>query len=805
MENTLKPSQLKRSFDIDTLGIKDTENLDHLTGIIGQERAVKALQFGLHIKGIGYNTYVAGSPGIGKMTSVKSYIEKLAREKEVPNDWCYVNNFADSYNPNAIHLPAGKGNELKQDMEHFIDHIRGQLPKSFESDEYSARKEEILKELSKKKENISTEIHNLATRQGFSIQPSPFGILIVPVKDGKTLKENEFQQLPESEQEDYQKRKESLQEDIKKAMKEMRKLENHSQKKIRELDQNVALNVVGGTIEDLIEKYKAFPKIVSYLKNVQKDILDNLDAFKMNSDQKNQNVKNPQLKQQQEMMEELAFRKYRVNVVVDNSQQKGAPVIVEYNPTYNNLIGRIEKEMQMGVLTTDFTIIRAGSILRANGGFLVLPVEDVLRNLYSYDGIKRTLRSGKIYIEEMSERLGFMTVKTLRPEAIEVDLKVVLVGSPLIYYLLQAYDEDFKELFKVKADFDTSMDINEINIRDFMSFISTYCHREELKHLDSAAIVRFLEHAVRVAGDQNKLSIKFGLLSDVIREADFYAQQDDATLIKEEHIQKALDEKIYRANLIQTKIQEMIERDTLLIDTKDQKVGQVNGLTVIDLGDYHFGKPTRITATVSPGQEGIMDIEREVKLGGPIHSKGVLILSGYLTKKYQNNRPLSLSAKLVFEQSYQGVEGDSASSAELYALLSALSNIPLRQEIAVTGSVNQNGEIQAIGGVNEKIEGFFDICNAKGLTGNQGVIIPNSNRKNLMLQERVITAVEQEKFHIWGINTIDEGINILTQVPAGEREADGTYPQDSVNERVSVCLQNFESVMQKLANIRKTE
>jgi len=784
MENTLKPSQLKRSFDIDTLGIKDTENLDHLTGIIGQERAVKALQFGLHIKGIGYNTYVAGSPGIGKMTSVKSYIEKLAREKEVPNDWCYVNNFADSYNPNAIHLPAGKGNELKQDMEHFIDHIRGQLPKSFESDEYSARKEEILKELSKKKENISTEIHNLATRQGFSIQPSPFGILIVPVKDGKTLKENEFQQLPESEQEDYQKRKESLQEDIKKAMKEMRKLENHSQKKIRELDQNVALNVVGGTIEDLIEKYKAFPKIVSYLKNVQKDILDNLDAFKMNSDQKNQNVKNPQLKQQQEMMEELAFRKYRVNVVVDNSQQKGAPVIVEYNPTYNNLIGRIEKEMQMGVLTTDFTIIRAGSILRANGGFLVLPVEDVLRNLYSYDGIKRTLRSGKIYIEEMSERLGFMTVKTLRPEAIEVDLKVVLVGSPLIYYLLQAYDEDFKELFKVKADFDTSMDINEINIRDFMSFISTYCHREELKHLDSAAIVRFLEHAVRVAGDQNKLSIKFGLLSDVIREADFYAQQDDATLIKEEHIQKALDEKIYRANLIQTKIQEMIERDTLLIDTKDQKVGQVNGLTVIDLGDYHFGKPTRITATVSPGQEGIMDIEREVKLGGPIHSKGVLILSGYLTKKYQNNRPLSLSAKLVFEQSYQGVEGDSASSAELYALLSALSNIPLRQEIAVTGSVNQNGEIQAIGGVNEKIEGFFDICNAKGLTGNQGVIIPNSNRKNLMLQERVITAVEQEKFHIWGINTIDEGINILTQVPAGEREADGTYPQDSVNERV---------------------
>ena len=798
MNNALDPSQLKKHFDVDGLGVHDTEKLDHLTGIIGQDRAVKALQFGLDIKGIGYNIYVAGSHGIGKMTSVKSYIEKLAGAKETPNDWCYVNNFTDSYTPKAIQLPPGKGCELKQDMENFIEHMQRQLPKSFESDEYNARKEDILKDLNKRREEISEKTHDLATEKGFSIQPSPMGLLIMPVKDGKVLKDNEFQELPESEQKEYQERRESLQDDLKGAMKEMRKLENESQQKVRELDQNVALNVVGGTIEDLIDKYKEHRKVVQYLQKVQDDILENLDVFKSDSRQQEDKMPNPQAKQQLEVMRELAFRKYSVNVVVDNSQQEGAPVVVEYNPTYINLIGRIEKEMQMGALTTDFTMIRAGSILRANGGYLVLSIEDVLKNAYSYDGIKRTLRSGKNYIEEISERLGFMTVKTLRPEAIPVDSKVILVGSPLIYFLLQAYDEDFKELFKIKADFDISMDITDENTKDFMSFISTYCDREDLKHLESKAVGRFMEHAVRVAGDQKKLSIKFGMLADVLREVDFYAQQQDSSLIKEEHIQKALDEKIYRSNLIQVRMQEAIERDTILIDVEGEQVGQVNGLSVYDLGDYMFGKPTRITATVSPGRDGIVDIEREVKLGGPIHSKGVLILSGYLTKKFSDNRPLTLAAKLVFEQSYQGVEGDSASSAELYALLSALADLPIRQNIAVTGSVNQNGQVQAIGGVNEKIEGFFDVCQAKGLTGEQGVIIPKSNQKNLMLHDRVIKAVEEDKFHIWAVDTIDEGIAILTGTQAGEQRDDGAYPEDSVNEKVRRCLQNYERVMKEL-------
>ncbi len=794
MEYKLKPDQLKRQFDVDALGVKDTKNLDHLTGIIGQDRAVKALQFGLSIKGIDYNIYVAGSHGIGKMTSVKAYIEKLAGDRDTPNDWCYVNNFDDSYNPCAVQLPAGRGQELRSDMEQFIDQIKRRLPKSFESDEYNMQKEGILKDLNNRREKISKEIQDIASKEGFAIQPSPMGILILPVKDGKIIKESEFKELPPDEQDDFEKRRKVLEEKIKGAMKEMRKLDNKSQQKIKQLDQNIALNVVGGTIDDLKEKYSKFEKIPDYLEKVQKDILENIDIFKMRTDQK-KNQNNPQQRQQMELMEELTFRKYRVNVLVDNSRQQGAPVLMEYNPTYNNLIGRIEKEMQMGALTTDFTMIRAGSVLRANGGFLVLPVDDVLRNPFSYDGIKRTLRSGKIHIEEISERLGFMTVKTLRPEAIKIDTKIVLVGSPLFYFLLQAYDEDFKELFKVKADFDTQMDIDDENIRDFMSFISTYCHRENLNHLDGEAIGRLMEHAVRVAGDRKKLSIKFGLLADVLREADFYARQEESSIIHKEHIQKALDEKIFRSNLVQQQLQEMIERDTLLVTTGGEYTGQVNGLTVIDLGDYMFGKPTRITATVGPGREGVTDIEREVKLGGPIHSKGVLILGGYLQQKYGSDRPLSLTAKLVFEQSYSGVEGDSASSAELYAVLSALSAMPLKQGIAVTGSVNQMGVVQAIGGVNEKIEGFFDVCRAKGLTGEQGVIIPNSNRKNLVLQDRVVKAVNEKMFNVWGIDTIDEGMAVLTGVKSGEKRDDGSFPAGSVNQKVRQRLENFEGVL----------
>jgi predicted ATP-dependent protease len=605
MHNELKPEQVRKHFDPENLGLEDTEKLDHLIGIIGQDRAVSALEFGLQMKNSGYNIYVAGPPGIGKMTSVEAFIEKMAKEKDTPSDICYVNNFDDSYNPHVIQLPAGLGVELKNDMDNLINHLEKELPGSFESDEYTARKEEITGELNKKREDISREISEEARDKGFSIQPSPIGIMIVPVKDGQPLKDEEYQSLSESEKEEIEASHGELQESIKSRRKEIRNLETEAEKRVKELDQRVALHIVGGFIDDLMEKYEAYDKVRDHLEDVQKDILENIDIFKSQSGRQQSQLPIPQLQQQQEKLQEMSLRKYGVNVVVDNSKAEGAPVIVEYNPTYNNLIGRIEKEMKMGALSTDFSMIRAGSILRANGGFLVLPIEDVLRSIYSYDGLKRTLRSGEIHIEELGERLGFMTVKSIRPEPVPVDVKVIVVGSPIWFYMLQFYDEDFQELFKVKADFDVQMDLDEDNIRDFMSFISTFCDREELRHLDRTAVSKVMEQAARMAGDQEKLSIKFGRLGDLIREADFWAGQEEARRISAEHVKKALDEKIYRSNLLEKRIQEMIERETILIDTEGRSVGQVNGLSVIQLDGYMFGRPSRITATVSPGRDGI--------------------------------------------------------------------------------------------------------------------------------------------------------------------------------------------------------
>jgi lon-related putative ATP-dependent protease len=751
MPHELSPEQLRRTFDPHALGIETTEHIEPLEGIIGQRRAVSALQFGLGIQELGFNIYVAGPPGIGKMTAVKSFLEELARQKETPPDWCYVNNFEDPYQPKALRLPPGWGARFAQDIKNLIEHVRRELPKVFESEEYSARRDEIVKAINQQREAIINRVQEKASQAGFLLQAAPFGILIVPVLGGRPLSDAEFQSLPQAAREDIQRRRDALQEDLKVAMKEIRALEKLAQERLTELDRQVTLYMVGGLIDDLREKYRELPEVLEYLDALQKDILENIELFK--GEQKSEGELPPWAK-------ELPFRKYSVNVLVDNSKQQGAPVVVELNPVYHNLFGRIEKETQFGALYTDFTMIKAGSLHRANGGYLVLPIEDVLRSLLSWDGLKRALRSREIFIEELGERLGFIATKSLRPQPIPLDVKVVLVGHPIFYYLLHAYDEEFPELFKVKADFDTRMDASPENIRDFLKFLCTFCQKERLKHLDNTAVAKLLEHAARLAEDQQKLSTHFGAIADIIREANYWALQEGSSHIRARHVQRALDEKVYRSNLIQERIQEMIARGTLLIDTEGQAVGQVNGLSVINLGDYTFGKPSRITASVGAGREGIIDIEREVELGGPIHSKGVLILSGYLAQKYAQDKPLTLTAKLVFEQSYEGVEGDSASSAELYALLSALSGVPIKQGIAVTGSVNQHGEVQAIGGVNEKIEGFFDVCKIKGLTGEQGVLIPKSNVQNLMLREDIVEAVRAKKFHIWAVSTIDEGIEI---------------------------------------------
>jgi lon-related putative ATP-dependent protease len=608
-------------------------------------------------------------------------------------------------------------------------------------------------------------------------------LLAIPVIRGKPISDQDFLALGPKVKEDIQKRREKLDTEMRNAMRQLRALEGKVHEELKKLNRDVAFYAIGHLVTDLKEKYKNFPEVAKYIEDVQNDLLENLTQF----------VKEPEAPApfQFPWMKELPFRKYEVNVVVDNSELKGGPVIVELSPTYQNLFGRMEKEAQFGVLTTDFTMIHAGSLHKANGGYLVLRAEVLLQNPLAWESLKTALTSGQVTIEEPGERLGFITIKGLKPEPIPLNVKVILIGNPLLYQMLYIYDMDFIELFKVKADFDTTMDRTDENIQRYAAFVCAFCRKEKLTHLDASAVAKIVEYSSRIAEDQGKLSTRFAEIADIIREANFYATQEDSKNVTADHVRKAIEEKVYRSNLIQDKIQDMIKRNFFLIDTEGEAVGQVNGLSVIGLGDFAFGRPSRVTASIGIGREGIIDIEREAKLGGPIHTKGIMILSGYLAEKYAQDKPLSLSARLVFEQSYEEVEGDSASSTELYAMLSALSRLPIKQNIAVTGSVNQKGEIQAIGGVNEKIEGFYEVCKAKGLTSKQGVLIPESNTQNLMLKEEIVDAVKAGKFHIYPVKTIDEGIEVLTETKAGSRRSDGTFDAKTVNHLVDKRLKEI--------------
>lgn len=772
--NKLSPGALRKEIDPETMHCRTTEELSPLEGIIGQERAVRALKFGLDIKEHGFNIYVAGPPGTGKETAVKDFLEELAKKRPVPSDWCYVNNVETPYEPKAIELPPGKGKQFQEDMATLIAEVRRVLPETFQSEEYAAKREETIKKIEEERNELLSNLTKKAQEQGFVLQTSPVGLLTIPVIDGNPLSDEEFMKLSPERKEEIQKKREELTKELRNTMRKLQGLQKKTNEAIKNLNQEVALYAIGHLIEGVKETYEQISDIIMYLEQVQNDIVDNIEQFI-------QKPEKPSLPIPAPWLEELPFRKYEVNLITDNSELEGSPVIIEQNPTYQNLFGRIEKEAQFGVLTTDFTMIRGGSLHKANGGYLVLPVEELLRNMFSWDGLKRDLMNQRITIEEAAERLGYMTTKGLRPQPIPLDIKVVLLGNPLVYHILYSADPHFKELFKVKADFDTVMDRTEENIKKYASFICTLCQKEDLKHLDASAIAKVIAYGSRLVADQEKLSTRFADVADIIREANFYAVQEGTKYVRSNHIEKAIEEKVYRSNLIQEKIKEMIERGVILIDTEGKTPGQVNGLSVISLGDFSFGRPSRLTASVGLGREGIIDIEREAQLGGRIHAKGVMILSGYLNQKYAQDKPLSLNARLVFEQSYEGVEGDSASSTELYAILSALSGLPVNQNIAVTGSVNQKGEVQAIGGVNEKIEGFFEICRTNGLSGNQGVIIPESNVQNLMLKEEVVEAVEAKKFHIYPVKTIDEGIEILSGVKAGERKDDGTFEEDTVN------------------------
>ena len=673
MMNELPAEKLRKVCEANFMGCETTEGLVPLREIIGQERAVRALKFGIGIRERGFNIYVAGYPGTGRTTAVKNFVGEIARSEPAPPDWCYVNNFSNQYEPKAVKLPSGKGKEFQDDVKNLIENIRTALPKAFESDDYTAKREATIRVLENQRKELIDQLNTKAQEAGFVIQSTPVGLLLIPVIKGKPLSEEELITLPQKTKDAIQEKRERLESELRSTMRQFFDMEQKIHEEIKKLNRDVALYAIGHLVDDLMEKYKDAPGVTAYLKDVQNDILDNLTPF----------VKRGEPQQQLPFpipwMKEEPFKKYEVNVIVDNSNVKGAPVVTESNPTHQNLFGRTEKEAQFGALITDFTMIRGGSLHKANYGYLIIPVEELLRNPFSYDGLKRALRNGSILIEELEERYGFISTKSLKPQPIPLNVKVILIGDPYLYQQLFVLDMEFTEHFKVKAEFDTTMARTEENVQQYAAFVCTLCQKENLNHLDGSGLAKLVEHSSRLAEDQQKLSTRFAEVADIIREANFYATQEKSNLVTGDHVKKAIEEKIYRSKLIQEKIQEMIQRGIILIDTDVEKVGQVNGLSVMGLGDFAFGSPSRVTASTGLGREGVVDIEREAKMGGPIHTKGVLILSGYLNEKYAQDKPLSLSARLVFEQNYGGVEGDSASSTELYAILSALSGLPINR------------------------------------------------------------------------------------------------------------------------------
>jgi lon-related putative ATP-dependent protease len=790
MMKELTAKEVRKVCAPESLGFESTKNLEAATTIVGQSRALQALQFGLEIQNSGFNIYAAGLPGTGKMTAITAFLERVAKTKDTPPDWCYVHNFDDSYRPKSLQLKAGMAIQLQRDMRRLIETAQAEIRRAFESEEYVRRRDELSRAFNEKREKLFNQLNQLAHSNGFAIQVSPMGVILVPLMDGKPLSDQEVLALSPEAKEQLAKRQETIQGQIKDAMAQMRNWDREIREQVEKLDREVVQFILEVPIEELEKKYGDAPGIVEHLKAVQESIIENRDLFRSSPESAEGNPFVARAVAD-------AFRRYEVNVLVDNTNLTGAPVVIEMNPTFNNLIGRLEKEAQFGALTSDFTMIRPGSIHKANGGYLVIRMDDILTELMAWEALKRSLRERKIIIEELAERFGFLTVKGIRPEPIPLNLKVILIGDSIYYHLLYQLDREFPELFKVKADFDSRMDRNAENVRQYAATLCSVCGKENLRHLDNTAVARIVEHSSRLAEDQQKLSTRFSEITDIIREASYWADLDGRELVNAEHISKAIEKKVYRSDLIQERIREMIERSILKIDTEGEVVGQVNGLSVIDMGDLSFGRPSRITASTAAGPEGVIDIDREAKLGGPIHTKGVLILGGVIAQRYTGTMPLSLSARLVFEQSYSEVEGDSASSAELYALLSSLSGVPIKQGIAVTGSVNQRGEAQAIGGANQKIEGFYEICKSRGLNGKHGVIIPSSNIQNLMIRKDVVEAIRQGKFTIYSVDNVDEGIEILTGVKAGQRLESGGFEAGSINDRVQKRLNQFARVMRE--------
>lgn len=781
-------NELKKTCSTELFAFTDTSEIEPCDIIFGQERAVKALEFGLKIKTRGYNVYMSGMTGTGKTSYAHNYIRTIAQSAKTPDDWCYIYNFETSNQPMALNLPAGTGKVFQKDMDDFTKIIKEEIAKAFESEDYEKEKAEIEKEYEEKRDELLEILKEDAQKHGFKVKSTNAGIYFVPVVEGKTLSEQEYGELDEEIRDQIEEKSDIIQMETMEIIRKIKNVEKEAVERVTEWENRIALFAVGMHIKDLKEKYKSYQKITTFLDCVQNDILENLDEFiEVEVPEDQQQLLLPWMMKN----DSSPADKYKVNLLVDNSKLQGAPVIVDYNPTYYNLLGKLEYENELGSVTTDFTMIKGGLLHQANGGYLILQAKDILNNALSWEALKRALRTREIYIENIKEQTGLVAVSTLKPEPIPMDIKIILVGSEYVYQLLYEYEEDFKKLFKIKADFDDEMIRSQDNINRLVQFISSFCQKENTRHFDKPGVAKVVEYSSRMVEDQDKITARFNDIVEILCESCAWAEIDGSETVSEKHVAKAVEEKRYRSNKYDQKLLEMLEEGTLMVDTEGQVTGQINGLTILDMGDNIFGKPSRITATTFIGEAGIINIEREIEMSGTSHSKGVLILNGYLGQKYAQDMPLSLSATLCFEQLYNGVDGDSASSTELYALLSSLAEVPIKQGIAVTGSVNQKGEIQPIGGVTHKIEGFFELCSRRGLTGSQGVIIPHQNIRNLVLNDDVIAAVKDGKFHIYPIKTVDEGIEILTGIEAGKKQADGSYSEGSINFRVHEKLKRF--------------
>ena len=792
--------QLYSLCDPAIFSFETTNDLPDFKETIGQERALNAIDFGLSLESNGFNIFVLGEHGTGKMTTVKSFLAQKAMKEPVPGDWCYVYNFREPDIPLAISLDPGMAAVFQKDMDEVIKILRIEIPKVFESKEYERQRNAIVEESQKKQKEVFAALEDEAQAKGFVIRKTVSGLIIVPIrKTGEPLTEEEYEALDDRTRKKIDEMGKLLQEQLNDIVRISRESDKIMKESIAKLEKEAALSGVGHLIDDVKSTYKDYPKISAYLDETREDILDHIDDFKVQEEQA------PQLPFMKLARAEPTFTRYTVNVLVNNRDVKGAPCVFESNPTYYNLFGRIEHKIQYGVALTDFSMIKAGSLHKANGGYIVINALDLLRNLFAYDALKRAIRNREAKIEDVWEQYRLISTTNIRPEAIPLDIKVILIGNPYLYYLLYNVDDDYRELFKVKADFDSRMKKTDENIKMYTFFIATLCREENLLPFNRQGVAKVIEVGSRLAEHQHKLSARFSDIADILREASYWASKSGSAVVNDGHVEKAIEEGVFRTNRIEERMREMVLEGTIIVNTSGEKVGQVNGLAVIDLGDYRFGKPSRITARAYAGKAGVVNIERETKMSGKIHDKAILIITHYLGSRYANKKPISLSASITFEQLYDMVEGDSASCAELYALLSSIARIPLKQNIAVTGSMDQTGDVQPVGGINEKIEGFFDLCRLTGLDGTQGVIIPERNVKHLMLKKDVIEAVRDGKFALYPIRNIDEGLKIITGREVGELGEDGAYPEGTINALVVLRLTEIAESMEKKKEKEKEE